>query len=660
MKKNNKVKSDKGEPVFNTKLYLLFLVLVPLVLYFRVVNFEFSNLDDTNIIIAQYETIGDLKNIKEAFTHDAFMSNAGDAYYRPMQTISFMIDAQIGGKLPWIYHLTNLLIHILTVIALFFFLKKIGIKKEISFVLALFFSVHPLFTHAVAWIPARGDLLLGLFSLLSFLTFLEFMESKRTVYFILHAFLFILALFSKETVILLPLLILSWFYFAGKNKFVLKDIMPYVAVWGLSFVLFYYLRQDVVRVKNAPNIFGIEPFINNLPVIPITFGKFFLPFNLSTLPFFDITYIITGVILILTFAIVTIKYRSGEGRIIIWGVLWFLAFTIPPMLIRNYNAEIGYEYFEYRAYLPMIGILLIIGLLGNRLSVKFTFNSILKVSVPVLFVYGFLAFIHSTAFKDPVSFFTDALDASSKNAMALNSRGCLYSDAGRMDQAIKDFDNAISVSPVYSTPYYNKADVYKTIGDDSRAEEYYSLALKYDTLYPNTNILMDNAYISLSAEKIILKKYEEALIILNKAKIAYPLSYKIFNNAGYVYSMLGRYDSALTNFSSAIKLAPNTASYYNNRAKAKYHLKDFNGSFNDFNKALELDHNLTDAYLNRGIAKIDMNDFNGAISDLNMAISLDSQSGEAYYYRGTAYSKMNKPGEAAKDWEEARKLGFSL
>jgi protein O-mannosyl-transferase len=658
----NKKKNKPAETIRTNKnrliVYLLFLMLVPLVLYFRIVNFGFSSLDDTNIILTHNDTIGDIKNIKEAFTHDAFMSNAGDSFYRPIQTISFMLDAQAGGKQPWIYHLSNLLIHILTVIALFFFLKRIGIKKEISFLLSLFFSIHPLFTHAVAWIPARGDLLLGLFSLLSFITFLEYSESRKTTYFILHAFVFLLALFSKEPAVLLPVLILFYYYIVAKNKFILKDIIPFLAIWCFSFILFYYLRQNVLRGKYTPSTFGVIPFIKNLPFIPISFGKFFFPNNLATLPLYDTASLIIGIILLIVFAVLTIKFINGDGKIIIWGTIWFLAFTLPSMLLRSYIADLGIEYFEYRTYLPMMGILVIMGVLGSKLLNKYSFNAILKVSIPIILVYSVIAFTHSIVFADPVSFFTSAINANSKNAMALNSRGCIYSDEGLTDQAIRDFDNAISVWPTYSNPIYNKAEVYNNLGDNSRAEELYTLALKYDTLYRNINVLWENAYISLSAEKIILKKYDEALIILNKAKRVYPISYKIFNNIGYVYSAVGKYDSALFNFNRAIELEPNAASYYNNRAKAKYHLKDFNGSLSDFKKALDLDPELNDAYLNRGITKIDMNDYEGAISDFNKVITLDAQSGEAYYFRGMAYSKMNMMKEARDNLEKAVSLGY--
>ncbi|MDR3609051.1 MAG: glycosyltransferase family 39 protein [Ignavibacteriaceae bacterium] len=639
--------------------YVFLLLLIPSVLYFRVVDFEFSTLDDTNIIVTHYDILGDIKNIKEAFTHDAFMSNTGDSFYRPVQTLSFMLDAQIGGKEPWIYHLSNLILHILTVITFFFFLNKIGIKKEISFLLSLFFSIHPLFTHAVAWVPARGDLLVALFALLTFISFLEYSENRKKIYFILHSAFFLLAVFSKETAVFIPPIILFYIYFTKKQKIVLKEIVPFLAVWCFTFVLFYCMRQHVIRMKQDPNIFGIIPFIKNLPAIPITFGKFFIPYNLSTLPLFDTLAIIVGILMIMVFTLLTIKFMDGEKRIIIFGCFWFLAFFLPPMLFRSYIADIGIEYFEYRAYLPMMGILLIAGILISKIPSRYSSNQIIKMSMPVLLLYSIISFIHSTVFADPLSFFTSAVNANSKNAMALNSRGCIYSNKGEMEEAIKDFNDAIRIIPIYSNPYYNMGDTYNTLGDNSRAEDLYTNALKYDTLYPNLNVLKDNAYISLSAEKIVLNKNEEALLILNKAKKIYPNSTKIFNNIGYTYSLLGKFDSAIIGYNRAIILEPNSASYYNNRAKAKYHLKDYNGSMNDFNKALNIDPGLQDAYLNRGIMKIDMNDFEGAISDCNTVINSDPQSGEGYYYRGMAYSKINNKVKAEKDWSEAQRLGYN-
>jgi tetratricopeptide (TPR) repeat protein len=597
MKRNKKNKQTENIKVSRNRLkvYLLFLVLVPLVLYFRVVNFQFTTLDDTHIISANYDIISNINNLPQAFTHDPFMNTKRAQFYRPIQTISFMLDAQLGGKEARIYHLSNLIWHILVVIALFFFLNMIGIKKDISFLLALFFSINPLLANAVAWIPARGDILLCFFSLLSFITILQYFSTGKTVYILLHAIVFLLAVFSKETVVFLPILILSYLYFVEKKKFLVKNIIPFIVIWGISFVLFYYLRQFVIHRNMLSESFGFIPFIKNLPTIPITFGKFIFPYNISTMPFFDNTALILGIVLIIIFAAITIKVISGEWRIVIYGALWFLAFSIPPMFFRPYISSIGYEYLNFRAYLPIIGILIITGYLIEYLSGKVPFKRILIISIPILLVYSLIAFNHSSVYANPVSFFTSAIESSSNNAMAYNSRGVVYFNMRRNEEAIADFDNSIKACTTYSVPYLNKGLLYRSLGDHKRSEYYLSLALNYDTLYQKVDY--ENTFVKLSSEKLSLKKYEEAIEVIRKGIGKYPDNRSLHNNLGL-------------------------------------------------------------AYFYRGLTKMNLNKFEESISDFNMTISLDSRSGEAYYFRGTAYSKLNKQAEAKDNLKRALELGY--
>jgi tetratricopeptide (TPR) repeat protein len=618
------------------------------------VNFEFSTLDDTNIISAHYDVIGDIRNIAQSFTNDAFITNEGAQFYRPMQTISFMLDAQLGGKEAWIYHLSNLIWHILVVVALFFFLNMIGIKKEISFLLTLFFSINPLFANAVAWVPARGDILLCFFSLLSFITFLEYFRTRKSIYILLHAIVFLPAVFSKETVVVLPVLIIFYYYYIQKQKFVLKDIYPFVIIWCLSFTLFYFLRQFVVHASMLSESFGFIPFIENLPSIPIIFGKFIFPYNLSTMPFFDNTALILGIVLIIIFSAITIKVIPGERRIVIYGVIWFLAFSIPPMFLHT--SELGYEYFEYRAYLPIIGILIITGCFIKELSAGISFKKILIISIPILLTYSLVALFHSSVYADPISFFTSAIKTNSNNAMAYNSRGCRYLDTGMKNEAIADFDNSIKACTTYSVPYNNMGLLYGSIGDHKRAEYYLSLALNYDTLYSKAN--HDNTYINLSSEKLSLKKYEEAIEITRKGIKQYPDNRSLHNNLGLAYYYSSKFDSAVVEYNKAIQPESNSFKYYNNRGKAEFRLNKFTDAMNDFNRALELKPDFKDAYLYRAMTKMNLNKFEEAISDFNMTISLDPRSGEAYYFRGIAYTKINKQTEAKDNLNKALALGY--
>ena len=106
MKKIRRIKAAESVKLPKNRfiIYLSFLVVIPFTLYFKTIHFDFSRFDDKDIILANYDTISDFSNVKEAFTHDAFMSQTAYSFYRPAQTISFMIDAQIGGQQPWIYH----------------------------------------------------------------------------------------------------------------------------------------------------------------------------------------------------------------------------------------------------------------------------------------------------------------------------------------------------------------------------------------------------------------------------------------------------------------------------------------------------------------------------------------------------------------------------
>jgi protein O-mannosyl-transferase len=660
MKNKNKNKNQKAFPFIKNELriYLLILVIVPSLLYFRVVNFGYSGLDDGMIVTNINDVQGSPFNLKNAFSHDAYNGNEGDTFYRPVQTISFMADAKIGGKDLWIYHLSNLIFHILTVIALFFFLKKIGIKDTISFLLSLLFAVHPLFTNDVAWIPARGDILLCLFSLLSFITLLEYFNDRKTVYIILHSLVFLLAMFSKETAVLVPALILGYLYFVLKRKFILKEILPFLLIWIITFGLFFILRQGVIKTSPTSNVFGIIPFLKNLPTIPIIFGKFFIPYNLCTMPLYTNAAIISGTIVLILFNALTFKFIRKEKRIIIWGWAWFLAFSVPAMFLRTYFATIGIEYFEYRAYLPVIGILIVGGFILSDLSFNISFRKMIAIAIPVLLVYSLIAFNHSADFADTFSFFNSAIKTNPDNAMAWGERGSAYSNIGSNEKALSDMDNAIRICPTYPLPYYNKGTYYVSIKDHYKAEYYFAQAIKYDTIGVDVNVLKERTYISLSFEKIFLRKFDEGKALLKKAISKYPGNSDLYDYLGQAYYYSGGYDSALIEYNRAVQLAGNEFLYYSDRGMTLYHLNKLTGALDDFNRALLLKPDNIDTWGSRGMTKIKLNDFIGAVSDLSKAISLNQNFGAAWYYRGFAYYKMNMQKEAADNLNKSMGLGY--
>src|SRR5580704_2826675 len=91
----------------------------------------------------------------------AFTSAPADNWH-PLTWLSHMLDCEFYGLNPWGHHLTNVLLHTATVVALFLVLRQMtGTLWRSAFVAAVF-AIHPLRVESVAWVAERKDVLSGL------------------------------------------------------------------------------------------------------------------------------------------------------------------------------------------------------------------------------------------------------------------------------------------------------------------------------------------------------------------------------------------------------------------------------------------------------------------------------------------------------------------
>ena len=225
----------------------VFIALAVLAVYATAPSLKFIEFDDNEILKQHYFIIGDISKIKVAFTTDAFLGTNG-TFYRPLQTVSFMLDALVGGPKPFIYHLTNLLLHIASSLCVFWLLLTLGYQRLPSFLLALLFALHPMFVPMVAWVPTRGDLLLSIFVIISFILFIKSFREKRPVLVLCHGVIFFLALLAKETAVAVPPLCLFYYYLEFRKTPARKLIKGYFVVWLIAGAVWYYLHSALHEV----------------------------------------------------------------------------------------------------------------------------------------------------------------------------------------------------------------------------------------------------------------------------------------------------------------------------------------------------------------------------------------------------------------------------
>jgi len=212
----------------------------------------FAPLDDGFLIVWNLAVRG--------FTRESFrlaFTTYDPELYIPLTLVSFQLNYVTAGLQPWMYHLTNLLLHAANALLVMGLLRMLlthdssrtreGARLAVI-LCGLLFAVHPLHTEAVVWIAGRKDLLSTFFALLSFIAYLRYRKGSRRAY-ALSIVTFLLALLAKVTPLTLPVAFLladlllerrkdGWRMLTDKIPFLLlSTIFGLVAMGGKERVL---------------------------------------------------------------------------------------------------------------------------------------------------------------------------------------------------------------------------------------------------------------------------------------------------------------------------------------------------------------------------------------------------------------------------------------
>lgn len=180
-------------------------------------------------------------------------------FFRPLFTLSYLVEAKLWGANPFGYHLTNTLLHAAASLLVYHFTRKLLSKPEmfarkesgVPVIAGLLFLLHPSHTEAVAWIAGRADLLATVLCLASMLAFVCFTETRRALSFTLSLCAFMLALLSKESAASLPLILFALgIYFAREEsrKRALLNSFKQSAPFFVVLFLFITLRRALLGV----------------------------------------------------------------------------------------------------------------------------------------------------------------------------------------------------------------------------------------------------------------------------------------------------------------------------------------------------------------------------------------------------------------------------
>lgn len=479
--------------MFNIKrktAYLL-IILIGVLLYSWTVFFGFSYLDDQSLILENFQIINDIKNIGKLFVEDVFFSS-DNFYYRPLLNLSFMVDSQISSFHPWFYHISNTFIHIIAVCLLFAVLLELKFKKNWALFLSLFFLIHPALVQAVAWLGGRNDSLLGLFALGSFLFFLKFIDNNKIKNYIFSLLFFILALFTKEAAVFLPVLFLFYYLLVSNNKKNNNNIASLILGWGTLFFVWFILRglaidREVINLSDA-----LISVLNFSPALIVGLGKFFLPFNLGVISLLENVNIFYGVFSSLMLLFLAIN-KNIQKKWLVFGLTWFMLFMLPALLNPDPTKSYQLLLLEHRLYLPFIGLIFIFK------DAKFRFFKNKKV-VSIIFIFILIVFttisvLRLPNYKDRLSFWNYATKTSPQSSFAYNNLGAMLYLSSKPDEAEKYYKKALEINPFEPMVHNNLGVIYMDKGEYEKAKEEFLKELEINPGYTKARNNLNNLLI---------------------------------------------------------------------------------------------------------------------------------------------------------------------
>ncbi len=206
-------------------------------------NFLF---DEENIILNN-PTIRSFSQIPEMLKHGYFYFSGRaepqwDEYYRPLTSLTLMIDYHFWGVNPLGYNLTNLFLHLVLCLLYFRLLCILLDHRLAAFFSAALYAVHTIHTEAVTYTASRGDIL-GMVLMLASMLF--YVRRRPMVSLLCYA----LALFCKETMLLLPLYILI--LEIGFVKSPAKDLVKNTGPFFLAAAAFWLFRKYLCPIPFA-------------------------------------------------------------------------------------------------------------------------------------------------------------------------------------------------------------------------------------------------------------------------------------------------------------------------------------------------------------------------------------------------------------------------
>jgi tetratricopeptide (TPR) repeat protein len=581
-------------------LICLVLVIITFAPYSRCVQNKFiTNYDDDTYVTKNFYIHQGLgQAVSWAFT--TFRA----ANWHPLTWISLALDYQIYGLDPEGYHLTNIILHVMSALLLFLVLGRMTKALWKSGFVAALFAIHPLHVESVAWVSERKDVLSALFWMLTMYAYVFYSEKPRIGRYVLVFIGLALGLMAKPMLVSMPLVLLMLDFWplkrlsplpgsrqpaSGKRHSVsglLLEKLPLFALALASCIITFIAQKRGASVGSLELLSISNRIANSVVSYAEYIIKMIWPLRLAVFyPFrsLEAWEVLASTAMLAALSISAILL-GRKRRYLLVGWLWYMITLVPVIGLVQVGAQAMADRYTY---IPLIG--LFIAAVWGTAEIferdefrKRAQHGIIGLGVAGCAVILILALCTSQQlkyWKDDNTIFLHAAEVTSHNYVAYTNLSTLAKENGKIQESLDYARKAVEANPRFAPAQVAMANILHVPGvnDINGAVEHYRIALRYD---PDNSIAHNNLGTVLIGRNDLAgaeKEFAEALRID-------PYYTEAYVNLGVAEARQGNLKKGVGYWEYAEQLSPDTPQIHSNLAVAFFQL----GRFADSWKEVEL------------------------------------------------------------------------
>lgn len=547
---------------------------------------------------------------------------------RPLINLSFALNYAVSGQAVWSYHALNLVIHGCAALVLFGLVRRtlrqpvlVARWGEASAPLALaaaaLWALHPTATESVTYTVQRAESLMGLCYLATMYGFARSVESPRPAQWrVFSVVTCLLGMLSKEVMVSAPLMVLLYdrTFVAGDFRAAWRSRRGYYLALLATWVPLALLVAGGGGTRGGTVGFGtgltwLSYALTQFEAIARYIGLAFWP---APLVFEYGPFLITNAAGVVPFALVVVPLIVGTlvglRRAPAWGFLgaWFFAMLAVTSLVPGTTQMIV----EHRMYLSLAAIAVVVVLalhvwLGRRGWL---------VGVALALVLAVVTSRRNDDYRTEVSLWSVTVAQRPGNALAHGDLANALVAAGRIDEALKEYEAALQLAGTYPVTHYDYGLALARAGRMREALGAFerAVALKPDfaKAHAEAGLLLFEAQRPAEA----VAHYEAAL----RTRPADAETHGNFANALFV---LGRADEALRHYAESLRLRPGDPETHYNFGNTLFRLGRFDEALREYAAALRGRADFPDAHFNAAMALVRAGRPGEAVPHLQAAVA---------------------------------------